>query len=127
MKRPHIQTHCPTTNIVDLSTALPSLEDSAAWKKRAEEVRENEWVLYKKSLAAMDNALDRILARPFDPITIADLVKLIEVAFALGRRAVGLPLDSSKDSTDANSHSAFMREVDQTLEKIYGQQGNGSS
>ena len=93
MKRLHIQTPCPTNNIVDLTTALPSLQNSAVWKNRAEEVRENEWVLYKKSLAVIDKALDRIRARPFDPITIADLVKLIEVAVDLGRRAAGVPVD----------------------------------
>lgn len=124
MKHHRFHSPCPTNNIVDLSTALPCLEDSVVWKKRAEEVRENEWALYQKSLAVIDQALDHILARPFDPITIGDLVKLIETAFALGRRAVGLSSDKSHQS---NSDSAFMREVDQTLNKVYGQNVNGSS
>jgi len=118
----HLRIHnnrpCPPTNIVDLSP-LPQLEDSAVWKKRAEDVRENEWLLYRKSLAVIDRALDRILARPFDPVTIDELVKLIEVGFALGRRAVGLP-EASNDFPGSSSHAAFMREVDQTLAKIYG-------
>ena len=123
--QPHrIEPPCPTNNIVDLSTALPRIEDSAVWKKRAEDVRENEWALYQKSLAVVDQALDRILARPFDPLTIGELVKLVDVAFALGRRAAGLPPDNSQQS---NSDSAFIREVDQTLNKIYGQGVNGSS
>ena len=121
-----IHSPCIANNIVDLSTALPPLQDSAVWTKRAEDVRENEWALYQKSLAVLHQALDRILARPFDPVTIGELCNLIEVAFALGRRACGLPAQES-DKKDPNGDAAFMREVDQTLNKIYGANGNGSS
>jgi hypothetical protein len=126
MKPNHNYESCPPTNIVDLSTALPSLKDSAVWKKRTEDVRENEWALYQKSLAVLHQALDRILARPFDPITIGELCNLIEVAFALGRRACGLPAQES-DKKDPNGDAAFMREVDHMLNKVYGTESNAKA
>src|SRR5687767_3791428 len=59
---------------------------------------------------------DLILARPFDPVTIGDLAKLIDAAFALGRRAAGLPADGPIGSDDP----PFMREFEEALRKIYG-------
>jgi hypothetical protein len=103
------------SNIVQLSTTPPPLEDSALWKKRAEEVRESEWALYEKTLEVVDKALDCMLARPFDPVSIRDMAKLLEVAFTLGRRAVGLPLDGSQQPFTSNSNFSFVPpQVDHT-------------
>lgn len=75
---------------------LPLPQEVAArppidWKQRQDEVRENEWRLYKKAVEVIERRLDRFLDCPFEKFSIRDLCEILQLALNLGRRAVGLP------------------------------------
>jgi hypothetical protein len=104
----------------------PELDSSSVWFQRAQQLREHEWQLHLTSLSIIENALDRYAACPFEKITVSELTRLIDLAFKLGRRAVGLPLDGSADQTfsqswqDQPAEAAHLREIDRAINEVYG-------
>ena len=100
------------------SRALDQLlaQESLNWRERAEQFRLQEWALHEEMLQAARAAACAVREHP-NRVSLHGLVKLYDLAFTLGRRAVGLPLDYVQPKTEP---PALHHDFEEALEKIYG-------
>jgi hypothetical protein len=101
------------------SRALDQLlrDETSSWKERAERFRLQEWLLHEQMLQAASDAAREIQKRP-RLASLNDIVKLYDLAFALGRRACGMPLEppAVPEFEPPFSHP----DVQTALDRIYG-------
>jgi hypothetical protein len=74
------------------------LKEAQDFRSRAECFRVQEWLLHEKILQAASDVLHELQKHP-NRANLQDLVKLIDLAFVLGRRACGAPLDRAEQAT----------------------------
>jgi hypothetical protein len=74
------------------------LKETQDFRSRAECFRLQEWLLHEKILQAASDVLHELQKHP-NRASLQDLVKLIDLAFVLGRRACGAPLDPAEQAT----------------------------
>ena len=102
----------------EATEALARLK-AAEWGKRQQELREKEWALHEKCIAAAERGLAAYMEREKVYANLADIARMLEVASKLGRLATGMATDKADV---AHEHDGTVRvEVRLALEKIYGE------
>ena len=92
---------------------------SAEWKSREQKLRETEWAMHERAIAAAKKGLDAYMARDKVYANLADIARMLEIASKLGRLATGLGTDGERRKGD--DLPAVRVEVTVALEKIYGE------
>lgn len=88
------------------------------WGKRQQEVREREWEMHEKCIAAAQKAFGAFMAREKVYANLADISRMLEVASKLGRLASGLATD--KTEITGEDGGAIRVEFEAALKKVYG-------
>ncbi len=78
-------------------------KETADLRKRAELFRQQEWLLHEEMLAAAWEAIGKIRASKRTP-NLSEIVRLLQLASDLGRRACGMPLQSSSSNALASAY-----------------------
>ena len=91
---------------------------AADWEVREEKLRETEWAMHERAIAAAKRGLDAYMEREKVYANLADIARMLEIASKLGRLATGLGTDGERRKGD--DVPAVRVEVTVALEKIYG-------
>ena len=92
---------------------------SAEWLKRAEDVREREWEMHEKCIAAARRALAAFMEREKVYANLADISRILEVASKLGRLAAGMATE--KTEVTGEDGGPIRVEFEAMLKKINGE------
>lgn len=99
------------------------MSKAAGWEQRAQELRESEWDLHKRAIAAAKRGLEAYMERTKVYANLADIARMLEIASKLGRLATGLGTDG--DRGKGEEAVPVRVEVNVALQKIYGGEGEG--
>ena len=91
---------------------------SAEWLKRQQELREREWAMHEKCIAAAERGLKAFMEREKVYANLADIARMLEVASKLGRLASGMATD--KTELTGEDGGPIRVELAAALNKIYG-------
>ena len=91
---------------------------SAEWLKRQQELREREWTMHEKCIAAAERGLKAFMEREKVYANLADIARMLEVASKLGRLASGMATD--KTEVTGEDGGPIRVELAAALNKIYG-------
>ena len=91
---------------------------SAEWLKRQQDVREREWQMHEKCIAAAQRAFDAFMSREKVYANLADIARMLEVASKLGRLASGMATD--KTEITGEDGGPIRLELEAALKKVYG-------
>lgn len=92
---------------------------SAEWLKRQTEVREREWRLHEKCIAAAEKALAAFMERDKVYANLADISRMLEIASKLGRLATGMATDRTE--VTGEDGGPIQVEFEIALRKIYSE------
>jgi hypothetical protein len=92
---------------------------AAEWLTRQQQVREREWEMHEKCIAAAKRALDAFMAREKVYANLADISRILELASKLGRLSCDMATDKTEKSVD--EVRTLSVEFKAAIEKIYGQ------
>jgi hypothetical protein len=92
---------------------------SAEWLKRQQELREREWTMHEKCIAAAERGLKAFMEREKVYANLADIARMLEVASKLGRLASGMATD--KTEVTGEDGGPIRVELAAALNKIYGE------
>jgi hypothetical protein len=92
---------------------------AAEWESREQKLRETEWAMHERAIAAAKKGLDAYMEREKVYANLADIARMLEIASKLGRLATGLGTDGDRRRGD--DLPAVRVEVRVALEKIYGE------
>jgi len=90
---------------------------AAEWLKRQQSVREREWEMHEKCIAAAQRAFDAFMAREKVYANLADISRMLEVASRLGRLATGMATD--KTEITGEDGGPIRLELEAALKKVY--------
>ena len=90
---------------------------AAEWESREQALRETEWQMHERAIAAAKRGLDAYMEREKVYANLADIARMLEIASKLGRLATGLGDGERRKEDDL---PAVRVEVTVALEKIYG-------
>ena len=90
----------------------------AEWLKRQQTLRESEWELHEKCIAAAKRGLAAFMEREKVYANLADIARMLEVASKLGRLASGMATD--KTEVTGEDGGPIRLELNAALNKIYG-------
>ena len=88
------------------------------WLTRQEKIRDREWAMHEKCLAAAERALNAFMEREKVYANLADIARILEVASRLGRLAAGMATD--KTEVTGEDGGPIRVELTAALNKIYG-------
>jgi len=91
---------------------------SAEWLTRREALRETEWEMHEKCIAAARKALAKFLVRENVYANLSDIARILEVASKMGRLAAGMETDRTEITGEDGGPIKVELEV--ALKKIYG-------
>jgi hypothetical protein len=91
---------------------------AAHWEQRESKLRETEWEMHERAIAAAKRGLDAYMEREKVYANLADIARMLEIASKLGRLATGL---GDGEQRNGNDLPAVRVEVTVALDKIYGQ------
>ncbi len=91
---------------------------AAEWGKREQQLRETEWTMHERAIAAAKRGLDAYMEKDKVYANLADIARMLEIASKLGRLATGLGDGERRKDDDV---PAVRVEVTVALEKIYGE------
>ena len=91
---------------------------AAEWSSREQKLRETEWEMHERAIAAAKRGLDAYMEREKVYANLADIARMLEIASKLGRLATGLGDGERRNGDDL---PAMRVEVTVALEKIYGE------
>ena len=91
---------------------------AAIWESREQALKETEWAMHERAIAAAKRGLDAYMEREKVYANLADIARMLEIASKLGRLATGLGTDGERRKGD--ELPAVRVEVTVALEKIYG-------
>jgi hypothetical protein len=60
---------------------------AAEWERREQALRETEWTMHERAIAAAKKGLDAYMDREKVYANLADIARMLEIASKLGRRA----------------------------------------
>jgi len=100
------------------ATEALAREKGAEWLKRQQTLRETEWEMHEKCIAAAKRGLAAFEAREKVYANLADISRILEVASKLGRLASGLATDRTELTGEEGG--AIRVELTAALNKIYG-------
>ena len=89
------------------------------WLKRQQGIRDREWALHEKCLAAAERALNAFMEKSTVYANLSDIARILEVASKLGRLAAGMPTD--KTEITGEDGGPIRVELSAALNKIYGE------
>ena len=89
------------------------------WEAREQQLRETEWAMHERAIAAAKRGLDAYMERDKVYANLADIARMLEIASKLGRLATGLGTDGERRKGD--DLPTVRVEVTVALEKIYGE------
>ena len=114
-----VQTHAAHLAIVEREAIEAVARGKAAeWEKREQQLRETEWTMHERAIAAAKRGLDAYMEKDKVYANLADIARMLEIASKLGRLATGL----DKSNGETSDEPLTMRvEVTVALEKIYGE------
>jgi hypothetical protein len=92
---------------------------SAEWLQRQQDLREAEWLMHEKCIAAAKRGLAAYMEREKVYANLSDIARMLEVASKLGRLSSGL--DTDGDRRKGDDLPTVRVEVTVALEKIYGE------
>jgi hypothetical protein len=92
---------------------------AAIWEKRETQLRETEWSMHERAIAAAKRGLDAYMEKDKVYANLADIARMLEIASKLGRLATGLD-KSNGEQRDGDDLPTLRVEVTVALEKIYG-------
>ena len=92
---------------------------AAEWESREQKLRETEWAMHERAIAAAKRGLDAYMEREKVYANLADIARMLEIASKLGRLATGLGTDGERRKDD--DLPTVRVEVTVALEKIYGE------
>ena len=90
---------------------------AAEWANREQQLRETEWAMHERAIAAAKRGLDAYMEREKVYANLADIARMLEIASKLGRLATGL---GDGEKRKADEAPTVRVEVSLALEKIYG-------
>jgi len=93
---------------------------AAEWEKRETQLRETEWSMHERAIAAAKRGLDAYMDKDNVYANLADIARMLEIASKLGRLATGLD-KSNGEQRDGDGLPGLRVEVTVALEKIYGE------
>ena len=93
--------------------------NAAEWLARQQALRETEWAMHERAIAAAKRGLDAYMVRDKVYANLADIARMLEIASKLGRLASGLGTDG--EGRKADELPTVRVEVTLALEKIYGE------
>ena len=93
---------------------------AAEWEKRETQLRETEWSMHERAIAAAKRGLDAYMEKDKVYANLADIARMLEIASKLGRLATGLD-KSNGEQRGGDDLPGLRVEVTVALEKIYGQ------
>ena len=115
-----VQAHAAHLAIVEReATEALARGKSAEWLTRQTAVREREWRLHEKCIAAVEKALDVFLAKETVHVNLADIARMLEVASKMGRLATGMPTERTE--VTGENGGPIQVEFEVALRKIYGE------
>jgi len=88
------------------------------WLRRQTDLREREWAMHEKCLAAADRALGNFMAKPSAYANLSDIARILEVASKLGRLSSGLAVETVEHTGEIDLN--FRVEVEAAIKKVYG-------
>ena len=88
------------------------------WLKRQQELREREWMMHEKCIAAAERGLKAFMEREKVYANLSDIARILEVASKLGRLAAGMATD--KTEITGEDGGPIRIELVAALNKIYG-------
>jgi hypothetical protein len=91
---------------------------AAEWLIREEKLRETEWLMHERAIAAAKRGLDAFMDRDKVYANLSDIARILEIASKLGRLATGLGTEGERRQVD--DKPTVRVEVTVALEKIYG-------
>jgi hypothetical protein len=91
---------------------------SAEWLTRQQKIREREWAMHEKCIAAAERALTTFMERDKVYANLSDIARILEVASKLGRLACGMATD--KTEVTGEEGGPIRIELSAALDKIYG-------
>jgi len=92
---------------------------AAEWESREQKLRETEWAMHERAIAAAKKGLDAYMEREKVYANLADIARMLEIASKLGRLATGLGTEG--ESRKGDDLPGLRVEVTVALEKIYGE------
>lgn len=115
-----VQTYSAHLAVVEREAAEALARSKAVeWAKRQQDVREREWEMHEKCIAAAKRALTAFMEREKIYANLSDIARILEVASKLGRLATGLATD--KTELTGEDGGPIRVEFEAALKKIYGQ------
>ena len=91
---------------------------AAEWLTRQEKIRDREWSMHEKCLAAAERALASFMEREKVYANLSDIARILEVASKLGRLAAGMATDRTE--VTGEDGGPIRVELSAALSKIYG-------
>jgi len=88
------------------------------WLRRQQELREQEWAVHQKCLAAAQRALDAFMAREKITVSLTEIARIIEVASRIARLASGL--STANTEITGRDGGPIQIEIEAALDKVYG-------
>ncbi|MGZ4963569.1 MAG: hypothetical protein ACXWBP_04655 [Limisphaerales bacterium] len=114
-----VQAHSAHLAVVEREAIEATARSKAAeWEGREQKLRETEWAMHERAIAAAQRGLDAYMAREKVYANLADIARMLEIASKLGRLATGLGTNGERDNGD--ELPTVRVEVTVALEKIYG-------
>ena len=92
---------------------------SAEWLVRQQTLRETEWEMHEKCIAAAKRGLDAYMEREKVYANLADIARMLEIASKLGRLASGMATE--KTEVTGEDGGPIRVELSAALDKIYGE------
>jgi len=92
---------------------------AAEWLQRQQALREREWTIHEKCIAAAERGLKAFMEREKVYANLADIARMLEVASKLGRLASGMATD--KTEVTGEDGGPVRVELSAALNKIYGE------
>jgi hypothetical protein len=116
-----VQAHGAHLAIVEREAVEAAARGKAAeWEKRETQLRETEWSMHERAIAAAKRGLDAYMDKDKVYANLADIARMLEIASKLGRLATGLD-KSNGEQRDGDDLPGLRVEVTVALEKIYGE------
>jgi hypothetical protein len=114
-----VQAHAQHLAVVEReATEALTRGKSAEWLTRQQALRETEWEMHEKCIAAARRGLDAYMEREKVYANLSDIARMLEIASKLGRLATGMPTD--KTEVTGEDGGPIKVELEVALRKIYG-------
>jgi len=115
-----VQAHAAHMAVVERQAAEAlRVSKAVEWESRELKLRETEWAMHERAIAAAKRGLDAYMDREKVYANLADIARMLEIASKLGRLATGLGTDGERGKSDGPP--TLRVEVTLALEKVYGE------